>query len=83
MRLLAPSLNNPSVGEDGQGFLPHQQQLPDTRISIHPLPQRVAPTKLEAIGPVVGLFSSQHLQYWAEVTVDPWVRATMSRGYAL
>lgn len=32
---------------------------------------------------MVDLFSSLHLQYWREMTVDPWVWATVSRGYTL
>ncbi|XP_073732565.1 uncharacterized protein [Misgurnus anguillicaudatus] len=35
------------------------------------------------ITPAVGRFSSQQLERWKAITPDPWVLATLSRGYSI
>lgn len=37
----------------------------------------------EALGPVVGGFSQQHLSYWEIQATDPWVVSTLTEGYNL
>lgn len=48
-----------------------------------PLPLKAAHTRHDLIGQAVNRFSSVHLQYWRQTTVDPWVWTTLNKGYTL
>ncbi|KAI7790197.1 hypothetical protein IRJ41_004552 [Triplophysa rosa] len=59
---------------------PQGSQCQGVHVSSPPLLLKAELTKLEVMGPVVDRFSSLHLQSWKDVTVDPWVWTTLSRG---
>lgn len=71
------------VAEEAQGLCPLHHHHRGDHGSVPPQVLKAETKTHEVLRPAVGRFSVQHLDYWRMSLSNPWVLATVSRGYTL
>lgn len=71
------------MAEEAQGLCPLHHHHRGDHGSVPPQVLKAETKTHEVLRPAVGRFSVQHLDYWRMSLSNPWVLATVSRGYTL